>query len=80
MSDRRIRGETEEGQRAAEGPSGRPPHVPVEGRKLAGCEARSPRVRPLPDPSGAPVAARMQSPVVSMRPLGSDGKVVYGRR
>src|ERR1017187_10956596 len=34
MSDRRIRGETEEGQRAAEGPSGRAAHVPVEGREL----------------------------------------------
>jgi hypothetical protein len=34
MSDRRIRGEAEEGQRAAEGPPRRPPHVPAAPPRL----------------------------------------------
>src|ERR1039457_1953664 len=46
MSDCRVRGETHEAQRAAEGPSGRPPYVPVEGRELGSGPLRTQRRAP----------------------------------
>src|ERR1017187_1582879 len=65
MLDRRIRGETEEGQGAAEGPPGGKAQVPAEGRELAGLSGET-VLRPKSNRS-LTVAARIGVAVASIR-------------